>query len=109
MRDGVIKLIRITKAQDAAGVFQKTYTVREVFCQVSSITRQEFFNGGRAGMSPQYQFTVFAGDYEGETICAYKEQTYAIYRTYRPDDSDYIELYAQTEGGTTGKQSAGYV
>ena len=106
MLDGTLKLIRITKAQDAAGVWQKTYSCREVFCQVSSVTRQEFFDGGRAGLNPSFQFQVFAGDYNGETICAYNEESYSIYRTFRPDNSDYIELYAQREGGTNGKENA---
>ena len=53
-------------------------------------------------MNPEYQFDVFAGDYEGETLCKYDGKSYAIYRTYLPDNSDYIELYAQREGGANG-------
>ena len=109
MLDSVLKLIQITHSQAADGTDKKAYSSKEVFCQVNSITRQEYFDGGRSGLRPQYQFTVFAADYEGESMCAYNGQSYAIYRTYRPEGSDYIELYAQTEGGTNGRQNAGYV
>lgn len=106
MLDSVLKLIGVTWARDAAGVLKDTYTAREVFCSVSSVTRQEFFDGGRSGLNPSFQFTVFAGDYAGETICAYNGESYAIYRTYRPAGSDYIELYVQREGGTNGKDNS---
>lgn len=48
-------------------------------------------------------FLVFAGEYSGEALVEYDGKTYAIYRTYRDLNSDYIELYAQREGGTNGK------
>ena len=63
MLDSVLKLIGVTWAKDATGVLKETITAREVFCSVSSVTRQEFFDGGRSGLNPSFQFTVFAGDY----------------------------------------------
>lgn len=106
---GTLTLIHDEQIQDAIGVFQTVRTSREVFCEVSSVTRQEFFDGGRAGLNPSFQFSVFAGDYAGESICVYEGKSYAIYRTYMTDDSDYLELYAQREGGTNGKDNSGYL
>lgn len=79
-------------------------TQKEVFCECHEITRAEFFEAGRNGLNPQFMFTVFAGDYDGETECFYNGLKYSIYRTYRTD-SDYIELYVERKGGTNGAQS----
>lgn len=82
----------------------KKPTKTEVFCERQSVSRSEFFNAGRNGLNPQYVFTVFAGDYEGQSECKYDGQMYSIYRTYLTD-SDYIELYVERKGGTNGKES----
>ena len=101
MRDVVIDLIKETPQVDQYGVQRMTETARTVFARRDSVTRNEFFGGGRNGLNPEAMFLVFAGDYEGERKCAYNGLTYAIYRTYETDD-DYIELYVQREGGTNG-------
>lgn len=103
--DNVIKLISYTQERDEYGVDRKAYHAREVFCKVNSTTRSEFFQGGRNGLNPSYEFTVFKGEYNGETIVEYEGLTYAVYRTYIEDD-DYIELYVERQGGTNGKQTS---
>ena len=100
--DDVINLITVTSDQDEAGVSRQSYAEREVFCKVSSVTRSEFFAAGRSGLNPEYVFSVFAGDYDGEELLSYRGLSYAIYRTYRKE-GDYIELYAERKGGTNGK------
>lgn len=100
-RSDVVKLVSLTKTQDDYGVWRTTETEREVFCQVDSVTRSEFFDGGRNGLNPQFRITMFAADYEDETILIYNGRRYSIYRTYitRTDD---IELYVERKGGTNG-------
>ena len=93
-----------TKNKYGVEVPPENPTKNEVFCECHSITRNEFFEAGRNGLNPQFEFTVFAGDYNGETVCEYRGQTYAIYRTYKTDD-DYIELYVERKGGTNGAKS----
>ena len=102
--DSVINLIAITTHKDDYGVDRQVRTAREVFCRVRSASRAEFFDGGRNGLNPEYKITMFAADYEGESIVEYEGQTYAVYRTYRTD-ADYIELYVERKGGTNGKNS----
>ena len=104
--DGVLTLLTSTVTKDAYGVRVESFTGTDVFCKVESVTRAEFFGGGRNGLNPQYVFTVFYGDYSGQRTCKYDGQSYAIYRTYKPDNTDYIELYAQIEGGANGKSNA---
>ena len=99
--DAVLTLIAQTNTKNEYGVTQKTVSPRDVFCKVQSVTRTEFFEGGRNGLNPEFQFTVFSGDYDGETLCEYNGNSYGIYRVYRTDD-DYIELYAERKGGTNG-------
>ena len=122
-RSEVIKLITETPVQDANGVWrdsgqavwkdERGYIVRdeqhvditfpqnyrEVFCQVDSVTQSEFFEGGRNGLNPEYRFTMFFADYQGERTVEYNGRRYGIYRTYQPR-TDIIELYAERKGGT---------
>ena len=96
----VISLISTEQVIDSYGVPQTTYTPREVFAEVHSVRRSEFYNAGRNGLNPAFEFTMFQGDYQGETICEYEGKQYAIYRTYIVPGTDYIELYVKREGGT---------
>lgn len=100
-RSEVITLVSERKTQNDFGVFETTKTSRDVFCQVDSVTRSEFFEAGRNGLNPEFRFSMFAGDYEGEQIVIYKGKSYGVYRTYigRTDD---IELYVERKGGTNG-------
>lgn len=102
MMDSVLTLITTTEQQDAFGVWRDAETSRQVFCKVDSVTRAEFFEGGRNGLNPEFRFTVFAADYHGERLCEYCGSRYGIYRTYRTPGDDYMELYAERKGGTNG-------
>ena len=97
-RSAVITLVKETKEQDAYGVWQISETRRDVFAQVDSVTRNEFFEGGRNGLNPEYRFTMFAPDYEDERVVEYDGKAYGIYRTYN-GRNDTIELYAERKGG----------
>jgi SPP1 family predicted phage head-tail adaptor len=100
-RSQVITLISQNKIQDENGVWRTIENARSVFCSVNSVTRNEFFEGGRNGLNPEYQITMFRYDYNGETIIKYEGQRYGIYRTYFGRD-DTIELYVERKGGTNG-------
>lgn len=99
----VLTLLKTTYTTDKYGQQIPTQEAHVVFCERHSISRNEFFNAGRNGLNPQFEFTVFKGDYMGETVCEYDGQSYSIYRTYETD-SDYIELYVERKGGTNGEK-----
>lgn len=104
-RSNVISLITETKTQNSLGIYSKSYTYKDVFCNISSVSAQEFFEGGRSGLNPSYRMTLFSGDYEGEEMLEYNGKTYAIYRTFIKG-TDTIELYVERKGGTNGKQKS---
>ena len=101
-RSNVIKLISSTRQQDDYGVWQETLEERSVYCNVQSVSQSEFFEGGRNGLNPEYKFTMFFGDYAGETLVEYEGLTYAVYRTYQRRN-DTLELYVERKGGANGK------
>ena len=101
----MISLISETKTKNSLGVYSKIYSYKDVFCNVSSVSSQEFFDGGRSGLNPSYRMTLFSGDYEGEAMLEYNGETYAIYRTFLKG-TDTIELYVERKGGTNGKQKS---
>ena len=98
-RSEVLTLVSVTQTQDDYGIWRATETKRDVFCQANSVTRAEFFEAGRNGLNPEFEFTLFYGDYNDEEICEYQGKRYSIYRTYHAR-SDIIELYAERKGGT---------
>lgn len=100
-RSDVLTLINQSRTQDDFGRWISTNTTRDVFVQVDSITQAEFYDAGRNGLNPEYRFRLFSGDYDGEELCEFHGQRYAIYRTYlRRDDT--LELYVERTGGTNG-------
>lgn len=98
--DAVCTLISKTYTQDESGFPVATDTTYETFCQVGSVTRAEFFNAGKAGMTPEYVFTINAVEYDGQPEVEYEGKRYTIYRTYRTDE-DMMELYAEYRSGVT--------
>lgn len=97
-RSDVVTLVGYTRQQNSYGVWIETPTARDVFCQVNSVTRTEFFEGGRNGLKPEFRISLFAGDYNGEQTVIYKEKAYGVYRTYHAK-TDELELYVERKGG----------
>lgn len=97
-KSNVCYLITETQTQDAYGVMQPTQEERMVYCNVTSVTQREWFEGGRIGLNPEYRITMFAYDYEGEQLLKLNDVIYTIYRTYITNTDD-IELYVQRKTG----------
>jgi len=104
-RSDKITLLSSIKTQNAFGVWEETLTSKDVFCQVDSVTRQEFFEGGRNGLNPEFRMTMFFGDYNGERELIYNGLSYSVYRTFH-GRTDTIELYVERKGGSNGKTSS---
>lgn len=92
-----IDLITESFAYGDDGVPVPAENVSTVFCEVSSIGMNEWFEGGRSGLNPQYRFIVFTGDYNGEELCSYRGKRYRIYRTFV--NGDRTELYVEKRKG----------
>ena len=68
-------------------------TRSEVFGRVESVTRAEWFEGGREGMKPALVFITPAVNYSGE-----QEAELQGVR-YRKRDTDEVELYLEEKAG----------
>lgn len=104
--DDVIKLVSTTYTYDKYGNKVPTETLRQVFCQVRSIGRNEFYQAAQNNLHPEFVFVLsHYKDYEGETKIKYtpwgstKEKTYSIVRTYRLGDSDELEIVVEEKIG----------
>ena len=97
-RSRVIYLISMTRAQDRYGVWQEVETKKKVFANVHSVSMNEWFQGGRNGLNPRFQMTMFSGDYADEDVLEYDGVRYTIYRTFLRDDEQ-IELYVELRKG----------
>lgn len=103
--DDVIKLISSTFTLDEVGNQIPSLSERQVFCQVQAVGRAEFYSAAQLDLHPEYVFVLSNfRDYGGEKLAKYKdwtgtEKVYGIIRTYRPKDSDAIELTAQERIG----------
>jgi len=93
-----IKLISKTYTTDAIGQKIATDVLKEVWCDVKSISAQEFANSGVIGIKPQFVFCVWSKEYAEETELIYNNVAYSIYRTYLRDDGR-IELYTEKKVG----------
>lgn len=100
-RSDVMYLVSETQSKDMYGAYTSLATKRKVYCEVSSITQSEWFEGSRNGLNPSLRFRMFAPDYEGEKLILYNDTFYSIYRTYR-DKNEIIELYCEVNEKAIG-------
>jgi len=97
-RSSIAYLVVDSYTQNEFGVMEKSTTRYKVFANVTSVTGQEWFEGGRNGLNPQFRFTLFSHDYHGEKVIEYQGVQYTIYRTYLRN-VDEIELYTEKRKG----------
>lgn len=93
----VITLVTQTITTDIYGNEVATEKEKTVFCKVDSISQTEFYAAANTELNPEYKFTIFFGDYEGEEIVKFNGARYSVYRTYRTGDD--LELYAERKIG----------
>lgn len=93
----VITLVTQTITTDKYGNEVAKETERTVFCEVDSISQTEFYAAANTELNPEYKFTIFFGDYEGEEVVVFNGARYSVYRTYRTGDN--LELYAERKIG----------
>ena len=93
----IITLIKQTVTYDDYGREEISESSTTVLCEVESIQQSEFFAAADTELNPEYRFTVFFGEYDGENIVEYNNERFAIYRTYRTGDD--LELYVERKIG----------
>lgn len=97
--DTTIELVsRKAAGRNTKGQTTYTTTPRTVFCHAESVSRDEFFEAGQAGLQASWLFILNPIDYAGELLVNYEGDTYRIYRSYRRA-KDELELYVSKEVG----------
>lgn len=103
--DDVIKLVKATYVDDDYLNQVPVESAREVFCQVNSVNRSEFYQAAQADMHPEFVFILsHYKDYEGEKVIKYKdwmdmEHNLYVTRAYRVPGTDRVELTAEERTG----------
>lgn len=98
MIDSVITLIKKSYTRNSDGALEETESSRDVFCEVSSIGRNEFYSAAQAGLDVQLVFRTNPVNYEEEDTLEYDGQRYSITRTYKAS-LDTLEIYAGYAAG----------
>lgn len=91
-------LVKDTYTTDAIGQKISTKEKRLVYGRINSVTRAEWNAAGELGIKPEYQITMFGGDYKGEKTLEMDGRQYGIYRTYQTLNDD-LELYVEWKVG----------
>lgn len=72
-----------------------------VFCEIESITQNEFFKAGQAGFKPELKAVVWSNEYHYERLIKIGGVIYSIYRTFERLDGK-TELYVERRSGKNG-------
>ena len=99
MDDVLVLIGSKLQASDLLEQVEEDGTRSEVFGRLESVTRAEWFDGGREGMKPALVFVTPAVNYSGELEAELRGVRYRIYRTYRKRDSEEVELYLEEKTG----------
>ena len=76
-------LISETFEFDDIGNQVPTEKETEVFCNVKSVSRSEFYNAATTGLKPSLVFVVHDYEYNGEEIVKFEDNRYKVIRIYR--------------------------
>lgn len=102
--DEQIQLIsQIYEADSLGQRIPKDGTPSPVWAKIKSVSRAEWAAAGQHGLQPQLVAIVYALDYADQPVVVIGEgksaRRYAVYRTYRPENSEHIELYLERKVG----------
>ena len=102
--DEQIYLIAQTYETDSLGQsIPKDGTPSPVWAKIKSVSRAEWAAAGQHGLQPQLVAIVYALDYADQPVVMIGEgesaKRYSVYRTYRPENSEYMELYLERKVG----------
>lgn len=96
MYDHIIKLGTITYEQNAYGQEVETFDWKEVYADVLSVTRVEFYSAAMASIKPTCVFVIAdVDDYNEEQVISYDGKLYDVIRTFTSHDSYRLEITAK--------------
>lgn len=94
MFNQVISLLKIKSGKNTDYELENEITTREVFCELSSITQKEFYQAQAVGIQPELCFLLSDYlDYQNEECIEFEGTRYKVIRTYKPKNSNSIEIY----------------
>lgn len=96
MYDSIIELGRVNYVKTEYGQETEQVEWTEVFADVRSVSRSEFYNAAMANIRPTLVFALADYyDYDDERLIRYNGRTYNVIRTYvRPEQLE-IEITAE--------------
>lgn len=86
-----IALIEVGRTQGENGYPVETECRKEVFADVRSVKRSEFYKSLQAGLELSAAFLLRICDYEGQTRIEYEGKRYDVERVYT-GDGELVEL-----------------
>lgn len=96
MYDEVIELGKVTFTKNKYAQEDETTEWREVFAEVNSVSRSEFYSASMANIRPSIVFVLADYyDYDDERMIRYHGKTYDVIRTYRSKDGTELEITAE--------------
>lgn len=96
MYNDIIEFGSIKYDRNKYGQEIETVEWREVYAEVMSVSRSEFYSAAMANIRPTYVFAIAdKDDYQDEKQIRYNGITYDVIRTYRGRDSYRLELTAE--------------
>ena len=102
----VATLVAITKEPDDDGYKTERETRTEVFVDVQSVKRSEFYAARQSGIKIDLVFLVRAPDYSGEERVEYEGKPYKVVRAYTKAGEIY-ELNCSEEPVAPAGEEAG--
>ena len=98
----------ITETPGTHGVFDTpTYTEREVFCSVRSVSSADFWRAYQQGVEPQFVFVLSDPiEYEGERMLRYGSTRFRVVRTYTNSHNE-IEITVEATKAYAGQSESG--
>lgn len=99
-KDTLVSLLTITAGTDEEGFpTEEVVESVDVWGSVTSVDRQEFYSAGQRNLKPEIRVTIWSAEYDGQEIIEIDGERFGVYRTYRQNYSDEIELYVERKAG----------
>lgn len=95
----IVTLITETFKEDDIGQYIPTENKMEIFCRMESISKNEWFDAGRNGLKPQLKVILPEYNYEATEKVEYDGERYSVYRMFRNQKTNEVELYLEKKAG----------